>query len=183
MSRKLHKNLSLSVASACFCWHFWASPLESMNQSSWIALAAHNIALLILEVLPKKANVFQLSCDSHHPLPKATVIPYSTGWAFHRSPNGSDRSAPQSEKECMLALLAVQRIIFVIKIQNVFFSLKSKFLVKQHSGVACRDVKGYIFAHAGLPGEEKKKYHSKRTRKPLGECGGEEIHQLWYSGY
>lgn len=83
----------------------------------------------------------------------------------------------------MLALLAVQRIIFVIKIQNVFFSLKSKFLVKQHSGVACRDVKGYIFAHAGLPGEEKKKYHSKRTRKPLGECGGEEIHQLWYSGY
>lgn len=71
----------------------------------------------------------------------------------------------------MLALLTVQGIIFVIKIQNVFFSLKSKFLVEQHGGVACRDVKGYIFAHAGLAGEEKKKkHHSKRMKSLWGNA-------------
>lgn len=87
----------------------------------------------------------------------------------------------------MLALLAVQGVVFVVKIQNVLFSLKSKLLVEQHRRVACRDVKGYVFAHAGLPreekGEKRKKYHSNRMRQPLGECGGEEIHQFRYSGY
>lgn len=134
--------------------------------------------------IEKGQCAFQLSRDSQHPLLKATVIPCSTGWAFHRSPSGSGRSAPQSEKECMLALLTVQGIIFVIKIQNVFFGLKSKFLVEQHGGVACRDVKGYIFAHAGLAGEERKKKASQQeNEKPLGKCGGEEIHQLWYLSY
>lgn len=131
----------------------------------------------------KGIGVFQLSRDSQRPLLKAMLD--RLGFS-HILPNSSDRSAPQSEKERMLALLAVQGIIFVIKIQNVFFSLKSKFLVEQHSRVACRDVKGYVFAHAGLPREEKekkKRYHSKRMRKPLGECGGEEIHQFWYLSY
>lgn len=71
----------------------------------------------------------------------------------------------------MLALLAVQGIVLVIKIQNVFFSLKSKFLVEQHSRVACRDVKGYVFAHAGLPreGEEKKKKKKKKESQQENE--------------
>lgn len=131
----------------------------------------------------KGIGVFQLSRDSQHPLLKAMLN--RLGFP-HILPSSSGRSAPQSEEESVLALLAVQGIILVIKIQNVFFSLKSKFLVEQHSRVACRDVKGYIFAHAGLPREEKKKkkrYHSKRMRKPLGECGGEETHQVWYLSY
>lgn len=131
----------------------------------------------------KGIGVFQLSRDSQHPLLKAMLD--RLGFP-HILPSSSGRSAPQSEEERVLALLAVQGIILVIKIQNVFFSLKSKFLVEQHSRVACRDVKGYVFAHAGLPREEKekkKRYHSKRMRKPLGECGGEEIHQVWYLSY
>lgn len=99
-------------------------------------------------------------------------------WAFPSSP---DSSAPQPEEEGVLALLTVQGVILVIKIQNVLLGLKSKLLVEQHSRVACRDVKGDVLAHAGLPreaGGKKRRYYCKRTRQPLGECGGEEIHQL-----
>lgn len=80
-------------------------------------------------------------------------------WAFPSFPEHSGSSAPQSEEEGMLALLAVQGVILVIKIQNVLLGLKSKLLVEQHSRVACRDVKGDVLAHAGLPreGESKKK--------------------------
>lgn len=103
-------------------------------------------------------------------------------WAFPSSPDPSSSSAPQPEEEGVLALLAVQGVILVIKIQNVLLGLKSKLLVEQHSRVACRDVKGDVLAHAGLPREgergKKRRYHCKRTRQPLGECGGEEIHQL-----
>lgn len=105
--------------------------------------------------------MFQLLHGHQRPPLKATIVLCLTDWAFCRPSDSCDGSAPQPEKECVLALLAVQGIVFVIKIQNVLFSLKSKFLVEQHSRVACRDVKGYVFAHAGLPreGEEKKKNH------------------------
>lgn len=101
-------------------------------------------------------------------------------WAFPSSPDPSSSSAPQPEEEGVLALLAVQGVILVIKIQNVLLGLKSKLLVEQHSRVACRDVKGDVLAHAGLPreGERKKKEVSLQENEPLGECGGEEIHQL-----
>lgn len=69
-------------------------------------------------------------------------------------------SAAQPEEEGMLALLAVQGVVLVIEVQNVFFSLKSKLLVEQHSRIARRDVKGYVFAHAGLPGKK----DTKQTR-------------------
>lgn len=138
--------------------------MERRNQSSWTAVSAHNIALLTFEVLGIKASACSNSHVAASPPLKATIVLCLTDQTFCRPSDSCDGSAPQPEKECMLALLAVQRIVFVIKIQNVLFSLKSKFLVEQHSRVACRDVKGYVFAHAGLPreGEKEKKKKSQR---------------------
>lgn len=113
----------------------------------------------------KGVGASQLSRGPQRPPLKAVVVLCLTDWAFRRPPDSSDRSAPQPEKERVLALLAVQGIVFVIKIQNVFFSLKSKFLVEQHSRVACRDVKGYVFAHAGLPREGGKKKESEQENE------------------
>lgn len=51
----------------------------------------------------------------------------------------------------MLALRTLQRVILIIKIQNILLGLEAKLLVQQHGGVACRDMKSHILAHACLP--------------------------------
>lgn len=51
----------------------------------------------------------------------------------------------------MLTLRTLQRVILIIKIQNILLGLEAKLLVQQHGGVACRDMKSHILAHACLP--------------------------------
>lgn len=67
----------------------------------------------------------------------------------------------------MLALLTIQGVVLVIKIQDVLFSLESKLLVQEHGRVTGRDVQGHILAHAGL----QKRALVSGTHAVTGTCG------------
>lgn len=134
--------------------------MEHRNQSSWIAFSTYNISLLTSKVLgvnTPACSSFPVAANVLH-LGELGKLGEFFGW-IGLFPDPSSSSAPQPEEEGVLALLAVQGVILVIKIQNVLLGLKSKLLVEQHSRVACRDVKGDVLAHAGLQreGERKKK--------------------------
>lgn len=62
--------------------------------------------------------------------------------------------APQPQEECVTAFFTVYRVIFIIEVQDVFLSLKAKFLVQQHSRVAGGNVKGDVLPHARLHRDE-----------------------------
>lgn len=65
-------------------------------------------------------------------------------------------SAAQAQEECMPALFALHRVVFIIEVQDVLLCLEAELLVEQHGRVARRYVKGHILPHAGLQREEKK---------------------------
>lgn len=146
-------NFSFPVVSVYPSWPFQASPLGAQESIllDCILHTQHRTAD-IQSPRDKHTSMFQLSCGSQHPPLKAGQV-FSMDWAFPSSPDTAGSSAPQPEEEGVLALLAVQGVILVIKIQNVLLGLKSKLLVEQHCRVACRDVKGDVLAHAGLPRE------------------------------
>lgn len=176
------ENFSLPVVSACPSWHFQASPL-GVQESVLLdcSFSTQHSSVDTESPRDKGIGVFQFSHGSQRSPLKAVAVPRLMDWAFYKPTDSSNGSAPQPEKERMLALLAVQGIIFVIKIQNVFFRLKSKLLVEQHSRVACRDVKSYIFAHAGLPREGGKK-KSITAREWDGPWGNVEVKRFIRSG-
>lgn len=51
----------------------------------------------------------------------------------------------------MFTLCTLQWVILIIEIQNILLSLEAELLVQQHGGVAGRDMKSHILAHARLP--------------------------------
>lgn len=65
-------------------------------------------------------------------------------------------SAAQAQEECMPALFALHRVVFIIEVQDVLLCLEAELLVEQHGRVARRYVEGHILSHAGLQREEKK---------------------------
>lgn len=59
-------------------------------------------------------------------------------------------SAAQAQEECMPALFALHRVVFIIEVQDVLLCLEAELLVEQHGRVARRYVEGHILSHAGL---------------------------------
>lgn len=65
-------------------------------------------------------------------------------------------SAAQAQEECVSALFAVHRVIFIIEVQDVLLCLEAELLVEQHGRVARRYVKGHILSHTCLQRRDRK---------------------------
>ena len=78
-------------------------------------------------------------------------------------------SASQPEEEGVAALRAVDRVVFIIEVQDVLLRLETKLLVQQHGGITGRYVQRHVLPHTRL----KNKHHEDVTRSSPTE---QEIH-------
>lgn len=76
-------------------------------------------------------------------------------------------SAAETQQEGVPTRAAVQGVIFIVEVQDVFFCFEAKLLVEQHGRVAGRHVQRHVFAHARLKRKQRSTRFCWRHRATL----------------